>query len=166
MKQVNTIEEYFIHEDFLQCIDFVQCANRGCSLDDTQIRDYKLSLLAMHGLTVLEEVSNAGVVDDEGSSASSGAPVPSQSVNVIKWNFPPVGDIFRSVIRNFIHPIESFLIMPLTSVFLKYTTQRMLESRFTSHELNHAHPIYQLVSTGMVGITKVGEGHLSGLNSS
>lgn len=40
-------------------------------------------------------------MEDAGSSASSG--VPSQSIKAVKWNFPPAGDIFRNVIRNFIN---------------------------------------------------------------
>jgi len=98
VKHVNTIEEYFINKDLLKCVDFCQCANRGCSMDDTQLSEYKKSMFFNHKLTLIANVSSDGIMEDEDDKTE---PTESQKSTVIKWNFPLAGKIFREAIRNF-----------------------------------------------------------------
>ena len=119
VKDVQTTDHFFIHGKILKCVDYVQCANRGCPLTSKQEHDYCSMILGLHHLAILKEISSTNVLEDKVSndavsdtvppasdtvpSASDTVPSAStQSYKVLQWNFPQTGHIFKEVIDNFI----------------------------------------------------------------
>ena len=65
VKDIQTIDQYFVQSDILKCVDYVQCTNRGCPLTSKQMNEYRLTKLALHQLAILKDVSNIDVLEDE-----------------------------------------------------------------------------------------------------
>lgn len=118
--RIETLDEYFLHEKWTTCSNFVYYANRGDALLEPELKKYYDTVLYQHKLTVLHLTLDNKIEEDQddgedaastsSQQASLNPVVAASNIStsnrqerlVIRWNFPILGEMFINVIENFI----------------------------------------------------------------
>ena len=111
-KEIQSLKDYFMQNEMLECRDFAYYAIREDVLTIKEQQSYKQTFLHNHNLTVLEDGHLVKVLEDEEEAsedikeeATAKDQVISQSQGVpqiLRWNFPIAGEIFIGILTDFV----------------------------------------------------------------
>ena len=99
-KNVDTLEEYFLLQDMLDCRQAAYFATREDPLTSQELKEYQKTWLHRQNVTVVELCTLVPVLKD-GISECYDTDDKTET-SIVRWNFPIMGEIFIDVLTKFV----------------------------------------------------------------